>query len=263
MIQSPSGSPIISSSRTAALAADLPQRRAGESDRDWAVRLNDAGVAAELLGDRQRAVAAFTQALDASPMWYGRASNNLQLPKPELNLITVRAAVAAHPARAAPCLLRRSKMRIRFRISNLTCLAVFVGAIASAAIQGQRGAFGRMSPCSPFPRARHGRFFSRLARGRRRQALRRDGVCGSTWDPRCRLSLMFLAGGLVAICYVLIRTRVAARGAEEGRIPYGIAIAVGALAMIALNVRAIRHHERPLLATGIAATDAIAQKAAQ
>lgn len=63
----------------AALAADLPQRRSGESDREWAVRLNDAGVAAELLGDRQRAVAAFTQALDASPTWYGRASNNLQV----------------------------------------------------------------------------------------------------------------------------------------------------------------------------------------
>lgn len=61
-----------------ALAADLPQRRAGESDRDWAVRLNDAGVAAELLGDKKRAIAAFTQALDASPMWYDRASNNLK-----------------------------------------------------------------------------------------------------------------------------------------------------------------------------------------
>jgi Flp pilus assembly protein TadD len=61
-----------------ALAADLPSRRAGESDSEWAVRLNDAGVAAELLGDRQRAIAAFTQALDASPTWYERASNNLQ-----------------------------------------------------------------------------------------------------------------------------------------------------------------------------------------
>ena len=30
------------------------------------MRLNDAGVAAELLGDRTRAVAAFTQALDAT-----------------------------------------------------------------------------------------------------------------------------------------------------------------------------------------------------
>jgi Flp pilus assembly protein TadD len=62
----------------AALAADLPQRGAEESDHDWAVRLNDAGVVAELLGDKKRAVAAFTQALDASPVWYDRASNNLE-----------------------------------------------------------------------------------------------------------------------------------------------------------------------------------------
>jgi hypothetical protein len=35
-------------------------------------------MAAEMLGDRQRAVAAFTAALDASGRWYERASNNLQ-----------------------------------------------------------------------------------------------------------------------------------------------------------------------------------------
>jgi tetratricopeptide (TPR) repeat protein len=62
----------------AALAADLPKRRERESDRDWAARLNDAGVAAEMLGQKKRAVAAFTQALDASPVWYDRASNNLK-----------------------------------------------------------------------------------------------------------------------------------------------------------------------------------------
>jgi tetratricopeptide (TPR) repeat protein len=61
-----------------ALAADLPRRRPGEANEDWAARLNDAGVAAELLGDNHRAVAAFTQALDASPVWYDRASNNLK-----------------------------------------------------------------------------------------------------------------------------------------------------------------------------------------
>jgi Flp pilus assembly protein TadD len=62
----------------AAISADLPQRRLGETERDWAVRLNDAGVAAELLGNRNRAVAAFSQAIDASPTWYDRASNNLK-----------------------------------------------------------------------------------------------------------------------------------------------------------------------------------------
>ena len=61
----------------AALATDLPQRRAGESDTSWAQRLNDAGVAAELGGDRKKAIAAFTRALHASGVWYARASNNL------------------------------------------------------------------------------------------------------------------------------------------------------------------------------------------
>jgi Flp pilus assembly protein TadD len=64
-----------------ALAADLPRRLAGESGADWAVRLNDAGVAAAILGDKSRATAAFTQALEASGTWYARAANNLELLK--------------------------------------------------------------------------------------------------------------------------------------------------------------------------------------
>jgi len=61
----------------AALASDLPQRRDGESDGDWAARLNDAGVAAELRGERARAIAAFSQAIEARGSWYTRAANNL------------------------------------------------------------------------------------------------------------------------------------------------------------------------------------------
>ena len=62
----------------AALAADLPDRHPGESASSWAARLNDAGIAAEILGDQKRAAAAFTQALQASDTWYTRAANNLQ-----------------------------------------------------------------------------------------------------------------------------------------------------------------------------------------
>lgn len=62
----------------AALASDLPQRLQGESEQAWAARLNDVGVASEILGDKQKAVAAFTQALEASGSWYERASNNLE-----------------------------------------------------------------------------------------------------------------------------------------------------------------------------------------
>jgi len=59
------------------LEANLPERRSGESAEDWAHRLNDAGIAAQSLGNRQKAIAAFTRALEASETWYARAANNL------------------------------------------------------------------------------------------------------------------------------------------------------------------------------------------
>ena len=62
----------------AALSVDLPKRRPGEEDKDWAARLNDAGVAAQLMGNKARAVAAFSQALEARGVWYDRAANNLK-----------------------------------------------------------------------------------------------------------------------------------------------------------------------------------------
>lgn len=61
----------------AGIAADLPQRRPGESNVLWATRLNDAGVVAQIKGDRARAVAAFAQAIEARESWYERAANNL------------------------------------------------------------------------------------------------------------------------------------------------------------------------------------------
>jgi len=61
----------------AALREDLPARQPGESARGWAQRLNDAGVAAHLSGNRAKAMAAFAQALEASESWYVRAANNL------------------------------------------------------------------------------------------------------------------------------------------------------------------------------------------
>ncbi|WP_205504669.1 tetratricopeptide repeat protein [Sphingomonas arenae] len=60
-----------------AVAESLPARRPGESDGDWAARLNDAGVIAFRRGDRQKAIAAFAQALETSDRWFARAANNL------------------------------------------------------------------------------------------------------------------------------------------------------------------------------------------
>ncbi|HVL79026.1 MAG TPA: tetratricopeptide repeat protein [Sphingomicrobium sp.] len=60
-----------------AIAADLPRRRKGESDEEWAARLNDAGVIARAQGGRDKAIAAFSQAIEARGHWFARAANNL------------------------------------------------------------------------------------------------------------------------------------------------------------------------------------------
>jgi Flp pilus assembly protein TadD len=61
----------------AAVSQDLPQRRPGESDEDWAARLNDAGMIAKVRGDTKKATAAFAQAVEIRSQYYERAANNL------------------------------------------------------------------------------------------------------------------------------------------------------------------------------------------
>jgi Flp pilus assembly protein TadD len=62
-----------------AAAADLPAREQGESEADYAARLNDAGVVAILQSNSNKAVAAFARALEVSNSWYVRAANNLTI----------------------------------------------------------------------------------------------------------------------------------------------------------------------------------------
>ncbi|MEO6255479.1 MAG: tetratricopeptide repeat protein, partial [Sphingomicrobium sp.] len=67
----------------AAIAGELPARRPGESDQEWAARLNDAGVVAGLQQDKARAIAAFARAIEARGTWYERAANNLRVAQSE------------------------------------------------------------------------------------------------------------------------------------------------------------------------------------
>ena len=62
----------------AALSNQLPRRKPGESEEEWTARLNDAGVIAAIRGNQSRAVAAFTQAIEARSRWFERAANNLE-----------------------------------------------------------------------------------------------------------------------------------------------------------------------------------------
>jgi Flp pilus assembly protein TadD len=63
----------------AALSADLPARRPGESGEAYAARLNDAGVVAYRQGRQRKAVAAFARAIEASGRWFPAAAANLAL----------------------------------------------------------------------------------------------------------------------------------------------------------------------------------------
>lgn len=59
--------------------ARLPARKTGESDFEWAARLNDAGVIAAYQQQDDKAAAAFAQAIAVSAHYYERASNNLAI----------------------------------------------------------------------------------------------------------------------------------------------------------------------------------------
>lgn len=61
----------------ASVAADLPRRMKGESEEQFAARLNDAGVVAAASGQAKRAEAAFAQAIELKSRWFGRAAENL------------------------------------------------------------------------------------------------------------------------------------------------------------------------------------------
>jgi Flp pilus assembly protein TadD len=63
----------------AAIAADLPPRRQGESADDYAARLNDAGVVALSQKQKRKAIAAFSQAIAVHGDYYERAANNLKM----------------------------------------------------------------------------------------------------------------------------------------------------------------------------------------
>ena len=137
----------------------------------------------------------------------------------------------------------------RFRISNVTVLVVLAGAIAAALIHGPTWALWQNLAV----------FVVLLALGTAAFSARWLGggdvklfAATALWfDFSSALTfvvLVLLSGGVVAVCYVLTRPfRPAPPGGKMARrIPYGIAIAVGALAMILLNPGTFGRHERKL-----------------
>lgn len=136
----------------------------------------------------------------------------------------------------------------RYRISNLTSLVVLVGAIVAAVLVGPTWALWKNGAV----------FAALLVLGTLAFSARLLGggdvklfaAAGLWFDPISALmfvALVFLSGGVVAIAYLATRHwRLHGRDKKSSRVPYGIAIALGAMAMVMLDSRAFGHHERPL-----------------
>ena len=137
---------------------------------------------------------------------------------------------------------------VRLRISNGTSLIVLATAIAATLIAGpslalwQNGVvflailvLGTVA------------FSSGLLGG---GDVKLFAAAGMWFDLRAALwfvALVFLAGGVVAIAYMLTRPfRRRSSGKKDTRVPYGIAIALGMLAVAVLDRGSASRHERQL-----------------
>jgi prepilin peptidase CpaA len=131
---------------------------------------------------------------------------------------------------------------VRLRISNLTCLAVLIGALVAMAIAGfpielwQNGVvFALMLAAGTLA------FAGRMLGGGDVKLLAALGLwmtfSGAVW----LLAAVFMAGGVLAIAFIMTRPlRRPAGGPRQksasGRIPYGLAIVAGASVVFAMQM---------------------------
>lgn len=136
----------------------------------------------------------------------------------------------------------------RYRISNLTSLAVLVGAVVAAVIAGPTWALWKNGAVfAVLLVLGTGAFSARLLGG---GDVKLFAATGLWFDPISALmfvSLVFVSGGVVALAYLATRRwRLRGKDKKSSRVPYGIAIALGAIAMVLLDSRSLFHHDRPL-----------------
>ena len=137
----------------------------------------------------------------------------------------------------------------RFRISNITVLVVLAGAVAAALIKGPTWALWQNLAVFVIVLGLGTAAFSaRWLGGGDVKLFAAAGLWFNFSSALTFVVLVLLSGGIVAVCYVLTRPfRPAPPGGKMARrIPYGIAIAVGALVMIVLNPGTLGRHERQL-----------------
>lgn len=129
---------------------------------------------------------------------------------------------------------------LRFRISNITCAVVFVTAIVAAGIHGLSPSLWQNALiCVAILAIGTWAFTAGWMGGGDIKLLAAIGLWLNLSSVAGLLAAVFLAGGLVAIVYIVGR-RVVRRdrksSSRKGRVPYGVAIVVGAFFVFATQL---------------------------
>ena len=137
----------------------------------------------------------------------------------------------------------------RLRISNITVLVVLAGAIAAMAFGGFHGQLWQNALVFPAVLLLGTFAFARnwLGGGDVKLLAATSLWVGFDAAPWL-LAGVFLAGGVVAILYIIVRKARGKKRNEANRIPYGVAIAAGALFFLGSQYanKSDEGHLRPL-----------------
>ena len=143
---------------------------------------------------------------------------------------------------------------LRLRISNVTTLVVLAGAILAAVLHGPSWMLWQnLLAFAIVLTLGTAAFAAGWMGGGDVKLFAATALWFNLKSTVWLVALVFLAGGVVAIGYLLSRPlRPDVRGTKKGgRVPYGIAIAAGALLLFYL-VRSSLYHPLPLLPTNLA-----------
>lgn len=129
---------------------------------------------------------------------------------------------------------------VRFKISNLTCGIVLLTAVVAMALHGfSLSLWQNVAVCVAILALGTLAFAGGWLGGGDVKLL---AVLGLWFDLRAAVALLaavFIAGGVVAFIYIAARwTRLRQRSTEKrgGRVPYGIAIAAGAICLFGIQL---------------------------
>lgn len=133
---------------------------------------------------------------------------------------------------------------LRLRISNITSLVVLAIGICAAAIEGPSMSLWQNAALFVgILILGTAAFAAGMLGGGDVKLLAATAIWVDLRHAVWLLTLIFLAGGVLALLYLVSRPF---RARRSKRIPYGIAIAVGALAIIGVSRGLLQHQERPL-----------------